>query len=199
MVRWLHIYISLFAFTALVFFGITGVTLNHPSWFGVEAEKTVQYEGHLDSKWLPPIATSSDGETADAEAGVDKLAIVEHLRATHSLRGAVSEFRVDEYECLVLFKGPAYSADVVVQRDSRDYQATVTQLGVVAIMNDLHKGRDTGAVWSVVIDLVSIMTVVLSVTGLILIFYIKRKRNSGLITAVVGTIVLVAIAMWLVP
>jgi hypothetical protein len=32
-----------------------------------------------------------------------------------------------------------------------------------------------------------------------LIFYIKRKRWSGIITAVVGTIVFVALYYWLVP
>lgn len=198
-VRWLHIYVSLLAFTSLVFFGITGITLNHPTRFGVEAQTVTEHEGELPQDWLPPVAAARGDEPADAEAGVDKLAIAEHLRATHSLRGAVSEFRVDEYECLVLFKGPGYSADVVAQRDSRKYRATVTQMGIVAIMNDLHKGRDTGASWSVVIDVVSILTVFLSITGLILIFYLKRKRFSGIVTTVVGTVLLVAIALWLIP
>lgn len=198
-VRWLHIYVSLFAFTSLVFFGITGITLNHPAWFGVEAQTTTEHEGELSDKWLPALPEASEGESPDAEAGVDKLAIAEHLRAAHQLRGAVSEFRVDEYECLILFKGPGYSADVVAQRDTRKYRATVTQMGVVAIMNDLHKGRDTGASWSLVIDIVSLLTVFLSITGLILIFYLKRKRVTGILTTVAGTIVLVAIALWLIP
>jgi hypothetical protein len=46
---------------------------------------------------------------------------------------------------------------------------------------------------------VSIATVFISVTGLVLIFYLKRKRVSGTLTAVVGTIMLLGIVLWLVP
>lgn len=205
-VRWLHIYISLFSFTALVFFGLTGITLNHPTWFGAEAQQMTEHEGEIKPEWLPPPpetpaaqATDGDADASAVEAGVDKLAIAEHLRAMHGLRGAVSEFRIDERECLILFKGPAYSADVVVDRETRRYRATVTQLGAVALMNDLHKGRDSGGSWSILIDIVSILTVFLSITGLVLIFYLRRKRLSGLITAAVGTVVIIAVAIWLVP
>ena len=30
--RWLHIYLSMFGLAALLFFAVTGVTLNHPDW-----------------------------------------------------------------------------------------------------------------------------------------------------------------------
>ena len=31
--RWLHIYLSMLGFTALIFFSVTGITLNHADWF----------------------------------------------------------------------------------------------------------------------------------------------------------------------
>ena len=31
--RWLHIYLSLISFGAILFFSVTGLTLNHPDWF----------------------------------------------------------------------------------------------------------------------------------------------------------------------
>lgn len=191
--RWLHIYVSLLAFTALVFFGLTGVTLNHPDWFNANAQHVSELQGQLSAAWVQPV----DGE--DFEAFGKKLEVVEHLRAEHQLRGAVSEFRVDDRECLVLFKGPGYAADAIVDRSTGAYQLTITRMGLVALMNDLHKGRDTGGAWSVVIDVVSIATVFISVTGLVLIFYLKRKRVSGTLTAVVGTLVLIGVVLWLVP
>lgn len=197
LVRWLHIYVSLFAFTSLVFFGVTGITLNHPTWFGVEEQTVTEQQGELLSQWMPPVPSDVADNPAAIEAGVDKLAIAEHLRKSHALRGTVSEFRADEYECLILFRGPAYAADVVANRETRRYRVTITQSGAVAFFNDLHKGRDTGFAWSVVIDVVSLLTVFLSVTGLVLIFYLRRRRATGLLTALGGTVVLAGFAVWL--
>ncbi|HTN74352.1 MAG TPA: PepSY-associated TM helix domain-containing protein [Pirellulaceae bacterium] len=198
-VRWLHIYISLLGFTAMVFFAITGITLNHPSWFGVNADRVVEHQGELPLKWLerPSSDAAPSGDEVDHLRQVGRLEIVEQLRATHSLRGAVAEFRADEYECMVVFKGPGYSADTFINRETGKYTLTETVMGTVAVINDLHKGRDSGWIWSLVIDATALLTVVVSLTGLVLIFYIKRKRWSGIITAVVGTIALVVVyAIW---
>ncbi len=134
-IRWLHIYLSMFGFTALVFFAITGITLNHSAWFGLEGEYVQDVTGKLDTKLLSP-----GGE----ESSVDKLMIVEALRKQHSLSGAVAEFRTDETECFVSFKGPGFAADAFITRESGEYQLSIARHGVVAIMNDLHKGRDSG-------------------------------------------------------
>lgn len=191
--RWLHIYVSLLAFAALVFFGATGITLNHPQWFDGGEPRLVERQGTMDAALVRHAAG------ADPEVLTTRLEVVEFLRAAHALRGAVSEFRTDEFECLILFKGPGYSADVVVSRTDGSYQLTETLHGVVAMMNDLHKGRDTGSAWSIVIDVVSLATVFVSLTGLVLIFYLKRKRVSGILVAVAGTVLLGAVAWWLVP
>ena len=76
---------------------------------------------------------------------VAKLEVVEHLRKTHAMRGALAEFRVDDSECSVSFKGPAYSADAFIDRESGHYTLTELDHGLIALMNDLHKGRDTGS------------------------------------------------------
>ena len=206
-VRWLHIYVSLLGFAALMFFAITGVTLNHPTWFGIDrAVHSTEHQGELRKDWLnlplpagltaPP---QTDSGEIDYAQQVAKLEVVEHLRATHKLKGAVGEFRVDERECTIIFKGPGYTADAYINREDGTYQLTEASLGVVAIINDLHKGRDTGAAWSWVIDLSALVTVFVSITGTILIFYIKRKRWSGIITAVVGTILFALLYVLIVP
>jgi len=189
-VRWLHIYVSLLSFTALVFFGVTGITLNHPDWFAADSQRVVEHEGKLQPEWLK-IQSETDSSVA-------KLEIVEYLRTTHGFRGAVAEFRVDPQECLVLFKGPGYSADVIIDCQASTYRATETMMGLVAVLNDFHKGRDTGPAWSVLIDLVSLLTVFVSVTGLILILYIRRKRITGIVTTLVGTLIVLVVAIWLV-
>lgn len=197
---------SLLGFAALTFFAITGVTLNHPTWFGIEAHQTTEHQGEIKKDWLnlplPAGLTAlpiNDAGEPEYALQVAKLEVVEHLRAAHKIRGSVGEFRVDEREVTVIFKGPGYSADAFIDRETGAYRMTETALGFVALINDLHKGRDTGFGWSIVIDLSAVLTVFVSITGTILIFYIKRKRWSGIITAVVGTILFVAFYYWLVP
>jgi uncharacterized protein len=200
LMRWLHIYLSMFGLAAVLFFSITGVTLNHPDWFFGEADKSVQNQGQMDQKWfhLKVPAHSSD-EPTELSRQVAKLEVVEHLRKSHGIRGALADFKVDELECVVTFKGPGYAADAFIERDSGRYQLTQSFHGFVAIINDLHKGRDTGKIWSLVIDLSAVVMTIISVTGLILLFYLKRRRIPGLIVSLVGTIVVVLVFLLWVP
>lgn len=177
----------MFAFAALLFFGLTGITLNHPRWFFDGVATSVDAEGKLEHGWV-----KGDGSASDPESGVRKLEVVEHLRQAHGLHGALASFTTDEEECVVTFKGPGYSADAFIRRADGSYRVTEESLGLVAVLNDLHKGRDTGPVWSAVVDVSAGLTVLASVTGLLLLFYIKRRRARGLLTALVGAALLAA-------
>ena len=181
--RWVHIYVSMLGFTMLMFFGVTGITLNHPTWFGGDQQMIQDLTGQIPTRLMSPT--------------VDRLELAERLRAEHGLKGKVAELTVDEYEIMVVFKGPGYAADVFVDRETGDYSLTETASGMMAVLNDLHKGRDSGSEWSLVIDVSAIITVLMSVSGFGLIFYIRRRRLSGIATAVAGTIILVsAWAVW---
>lgn len=199
---WLHIYVSMFGLAAVLFFSVTGITLNHPDWFSGEAERQVQAEGQIDLKWLNSGAADADADKEKASvpsAQVAKLEIVEHLRKTHGVRGALADFRVDDRECMVSFKGAAYAADAFIDRESGHYNLTQTSHGFIAVINDLHKGRDTGPIWSAVIDISAVVLTVISLTGLTLIFYLKLRRKPGLIVSLIGAAVILAICLYWVP
>jgi len=178
LMRWLHIYLSMFSLAVVLFFSVTGITLNHPDWFPKWAERRGEAAGRVDARWL---------HAGTPSAVVDKLEVVEHLRKAHGVRGALAEFRVDDEECLVTFKGPGYAADAFIERGTGKYTLTETSHGFVAVINDLHKGRDTGKAWSVVIDLSAALITVVSLTGLVLLFYLKLRRVPGLVIALAGT------------
>lgn len=217
LVRWLHLYLSMVGFASLFFFSITGLTLNHPDWFGASHESVKEYSGEINREWLGAqdssdvIATSDSSESSsfdepgdesesqDEARGVDKLAIAEWLRSQHHLRGTVSEFRADEYECSLSFVGPAYSADVLIDRETARYDVTEISHGFVALINDLHKGRDSGPAWSWVIDITAVLLVISSLTGVWLLLYLKRKRNAGLWTGIIGAVLLLAVYWFAVP
>jgi uncharacterized protein len=182
--RWLHVYTSMISLLVVLFFGITGLTLNHPGWtFGSEAT-TAQYEGTL-----PP--GFADGRN------IDFLAVTEYIREQHDVKGRVTDYDADATDGTVSFKTAGYAADLFFDVTTGNYQLTIEQQGFVAIMNDLHKGRDTDSSWSWVIDVSAIFLVVVALTGLcIQLLYRKRRRKALVATAVasVVSIVLIVIA-----
>ncbi|QGJ68756.1 PepSY-associated TM helix [Planctomycetales bacterium 10988] len=195
--RWLHIYISMLSFAALMFFSFTGITLNHPTWFGASEQTVVDVQGELPAEFLVSEAESSPEVQATALQKVDKLGIAEWLRSEHRLKGKVVEFDVSEFEYFIVFKGPGYAADLFIDPMTGQYMLTETTTGLMAVLNDLHKGRDSGAAWSWVIDLSAVVMMLMSLSGFGLLFYLKKRRVPGLLTAVAGTIVLVvAWALW---
>jgi uncharacterized protein len=181
--RWLHIYVSMISFAILFFFAITGLTLNHTEWIAGQ-QKTTQARGTLKPEWV-------------SSPQVAKLEIVEHLRNTHQIRGALTDFRIDETQCGVSFKGPGYAADTFVDRKTGQYDLTETRSGFIAIINDLHKGRDSGQKWSLLIDISAVLMTLVSLTGILLILLLRKYRVSGLLVAIGGTLASWAIyALW---
>lgn len=186
--RWLHLYVSLISFGVVFFFSITGLTLNHPTWLGGNQQITKESHGELNRNWL----------TADASR-LSKLEIVEHLRAVEGVRGAVKEFTADDFQVVIGFRAPGYSADAFIDRETAKYQLVQTSFGVIGILNDLHKGRDSGSVWSLLIDMSAIVLIVVSLTGFWLLFYIRRRRVSGVILSMIGGLLVFVIYLAFVP
>lgn len=175
--RWLHIYLSMASFAILFFFAVTGLTLNHTEWF-TEHQRTTQSKGQMESAWLRP---PSGKELA-------KLEIVEFLRRTHGIKGAMSDFRVEDAQATVSFKGPGYSADAFVNRETGTYELTEIRMGFFAVINDLHKGRDSGKAWGWMIDASAILMTLVSLSGMVLIFFLAKRRFSGVMVAFAGAI-----------
>jgi uncharacterized protein len=176
--RWLHIYLSMFSFGMLLFFAITGITLNHPQW--IEGQQRV---------------THSTGELTPAliseENKLNELQVVEFIRSKYGIKARLSDFVADETEYSVSFKGPGYAADVFIDRTSGSYELTIAQYGLVAIMNDLHKGRDSGGVWAWFIDISAGLMVLVSLTGFVMIYFLRKKRLNGTLLAVAGAMVII--------
>jgi len=171
--RWLHIYLSMVSFAILFFFAVTGLTLNHQQWFANQ-QHTTQFQGSVDPAWL--------------RGDVSKLEIVEYLRGHHKISAAVSEFRVDDSQAAVSFKGPGYEANAFVDRASGKYDVTETKMGLAAVMNDLHKGRDSGKAWGWVIDASAVFMTFVSISGIVLLLFLQKRRYSGLMAGVAGAI-----------
>ncbi len=177
--RWLHIYLSMVSFTIVLFFSVTGLTLNHADWFQGKPQ-TKQEKGKLTASWVNNKDTNL----------VAKLSVVEYFRNQHAVKGAVVDFRIEDSQVSVSFKGPGYEANAFITRETGEYEFTQTKTGFIGFANDLHKGRDTGTVWAWVIDISAVLMVIISLSGLILLLFIKKKRLNGMILLVVGSILI---------
>lgn len=184
--RWLHTYLSLFAFLILFFFAVTGFTLNHAQWFDSQ-QKTTQRDGTLDAHWVN--GTAND---------VNRTAIIQYFRSQR-IKGTPEDFTADDAQCQLSFKGPGYEADVMIDRASGKYQLTETRAGFIGVLDDLHKGRDTGAKWSAVIDVAAIGMTLVSLTGMTLIFFLTKRRTYGLLSIVIGAAICYAAYLFWVP
>ena len=177
--RWLHLYLSMVSFGVILFFAATGLTLNHADILSGK-ERVTRYTGVV-----APAAVGAQPNHA---------AIADQLRREHGIRGAVTDTRDDPDQITLSFKGAGYSADAFIDRPGGKYQIIETRFGAVAALNDLHRGAVTGKTWSWVIDASAILLVLVSLTGLCLLFFVYKRRTSGLVLAAIGIAVAVLIA-----
>ena len=181
--RWLHVYTSMVALLVVLFFGLTGITLNHPTWtFGDQVDVTT-VTGQL--PFEPTLANGS----------VDYLTISEYVREEYGVGGAVDSFDTTGADGSIAYRNAGYAADLLFDTETGEFDLTVEQQGWVAVMNDLHKGRDTGSAWKWVIDIAAGFLVVISLTGLTMQFFLRKRRRSALISAGVGAAAL-ALLTW---
>lgn len=174
--RIVHVYTSMISLLVVLFFAVTGVTLNHPDWtFGTSGSRT-ETNGSLPAGW-------------NADGKVDWLVVSEHLRAVDNVHGAVDEFDGDPTDATITFTGPGYQADAFINKDGT-YDLTVTTQGAMAVINDLHKGRHTGTSWRWLIDVSGVGLAVVAFTGMFLQFFLRKRRRSAFVSAGVGTIIL---------
>lgn len=181
--RQIHFWLSTFGFAAILFFGVTGLTLNHAESFESGDPATRDFEGVLDA--IPE-------DLAAPTAHGSRFLVADALRHRHELSGLLRDVHVDDGECTVIFGAPGYAADVFIDRKTGAYKGQETRKPRIAFFDDLHKGRYAGAVWAFVIDASAVVTVASALTGLWLLFHMRGRRTAGLVAVVVGTLACVA-------
>jgi hypothetical protein len=187
--RMLHAYLSAFAFLALMFFSATGVLLNHPEWF----ETYRPAERHADF-------TLSPAELAAAKASKDpgrSLAVASASKTR--LNGAYASGDVDGRQMLVRLEGPKGSSDLTIDLTTGKVDARITQTNLMSIVQDLHRGKNVGAVWRWVIDLSAWVIMALALIGYILFFSLRFRLKTSLILTAVSLVALIGLAWAFVP
>jgi hypothetical protein len=116
------------------------------------------------------------GRTAHGDKGPVPPALAAWLASTWDIdtAGRVAEWSRDDI--YVALPRPGGDAWVSVDFGSGEAQYELTTRGWIAYLNDLHKGRNAGAAWSVFLDVFAAACVIFSVTGLFLLKLHARGR-----------------------
>ena len=182
--RLIHVYTSMAALLLVLFFGITGITLNHPTWSIGDASTTKTVTGTLP---VPPVVNGT----------VDYLSVSEFAREELGVGGQVESFDSTGSSASIRYRQPGYSADLTFSTTSGDYELVSDQQGMFwGVMNDLHKGRHAGSSWKWLIDIAGLLLVVISISGLVMQLFLRKRRTAALVVSVIGAVVM-AILIWI--
>ena len=180
--RYVHGWLSAFAFIVLVFFSLTGLLLNHPEWFDPEKdEKMVKIE--LPDYVLQALQKQENPSNA----------LLAYVRQKESIIGRYQSSEVLDGEVMIRLESPAGSTDVWALLDTGEVEITQKPASAVSLISDLHRGKNAGAAWSWLIDISAILILALSLAGYILFLSIKSRLVQHLLLTAASLAVLIAL------
>ncbi len=179
--RTIHVYLSIALLIVLVFFSITGITLNHAETMTAEPQTEVVT---LDN--IPVLPLDDNGMISDSPE------LAEFIRDEFGIRMEFATLLIEDPFVTIEYDGPGFQALVEIDQELGEIYAESTDYGLVAVLNDLHKGRYTHIVWNALIDISGIILVIFSVAGFVLLLPNKFRFRKVVKYSVVGIVLSVA-------
>lgn len=175
-VRQWHWVSSAICLGGLLLFAITGITLNHA---GVLAGnvRTVTVEEPLPtavSEALKEYLQAKPDERAKLPPAVN--AFVQSTSGERLTASHISQAEMTATDIYVSLPRPGGDAWLVLDAQVGELLYERTDRGVIAYLNDLHKGRHTGVAWSLFMDAIALSCVIFAITGLWLLVRQQRQR-----------------------
>jgi len=184
--RLIHVYVSMALLTLLLFFSVTGITLNHPEWFSEHQPDIKEVELAVDLKLIhnPPLSLEQIAEVVE---------VVEQ-DLTISLTNAVIESTRDEL--FFSIKRAGENTAITLDLASGELFFERTDYGIWALLNDLHKGRNTSVFWGWIIDITSVLCIVFAISGFILAMPQRRFSRTLTLSLAVTTAMILTSTLW---
>lgn len=197
--RRLHVYISMALLFVVLFFSVTGITLNRPELF-----ESSQPNIQRSTLTLPAsLFTIQDGRLKADQTAFETFLFEEaNLSGVPSGLDIYAEIEDGELllgEVSMDFKGPGYNASVFVDVTSEIVEVETTNYGVISLLNDLHKGRNSGEVWKWFIDITALLMIFFVLTGVCLLLPKKKTLNTSIKWTVFGSVISLVIYFVAVP
>lgn len=173
LMRQLHSYSSMLVLVLLLFFAITGITLNHTNIISSNFGKYQQQQSFA----LPSDLQRSALPVAAMPLEELATAVINWLQQAHQLKGGRLRYESQPAEQALLLdiKRPAGYSTIWVDFTTNTVDVDSYFAGYLALANDLHKGRDAGASWRLLIDITALACIIFGLTG----FYLMLRSSSG--------------------
>ncbi|WP_153558002.1 PepSY-associated TM helix domain-containing protein [Roseimaritima sediminicola] len=167
---------SAIALVGMVLFAITGITLNHAA--QIETEPVVETRSAQLPQGLLRMCLEQPSASESQEPSEEPLPAEVTTWLSKRFSRSVSKATVErnEYEIYLSMPAPGADAWLAIDCETGAVEYESTTRGVIAYLNDLHKGRHTGTAWSWFLDLFSIATLVFCLTGLLLLYERAKRR-----------------------
>lgn len=179
--RTIHVYLSIALLIVLVFFSITGITLNHTDTMTAEPETEVII---LDS--LPDLPLDDNGMIFNSPE------LAAYVRSEFGIRLEFADLIIEDPYITIEYDGPGLQALVEIDQGLGEVYAETTRYGLIAVLNDLHKGRYTHLVWNALIDISAIILVIFSLAGFVLLLPNKYRFRKVAKYSFFGIVISVA-------
>ncbi|MES2740396.1 MAG: PepSY-associated TM helix domain-containing protein [Pseudomonadota bacterium] len=157
----------------MLLFSVTGFTLNHAT--QIEARPAVtSKKATLPSplqQQLRQFAAQHDGAKSPLPPAARAW-----LAATWSVDAGARQAEWSRDEVYLPLAKPGGDAWVRIGIEDGAVEYELTDRGWISWLNDLHKGRNTGAVWSWFIDIFAAACLVFCLTGLLILKFHAAKR-----------------------
>lgn len=171
----LHWISSAICLLGIVLFSVTGITLNHAS--QIEARPlTVQQKMHLPVAQLTVLQRARQASSSARQGLPAEITQWLALSLKLDLTDASVEWSDDEI--YIPLPRPGGDAWLRVSLEDGEIEYEITDRGWVSWLNDLHKGRHTGGVWSLFIDVFAIGCLIFSISGLLILKLHATQRLS---------------------
>jgi hypothetical protein len=178
-----HGYLSAFAFSALLFFAVTGIFLNHPAWFRSKAPP-VQTQNLI----LTPAQVQA--VRASSEPAQDLTRIVADQT---TLYGEYNDGAIVGEQVFARLKGARGSSDLRANLSDGSVLVAAEPATTIALLNALHRGEQAGAAWRTYIDVAAGALILVALAGFAIFFSMTARLQTALLitgASVVGTVLL---------
>ncbi|MCC8391078.1 PepSY-associated TM helix domain-containing protein [Paraburkholderia sp. MMS20-SJTR3] len=166
---------SALCLVGMLLFALTGFTLNHAA--QIEAHPHVERRSASAPAALRDTLSHISPRDKSPKGSVPPE-LSAWLSSTLHINTAGRTAEWSGNDVYIALPRPGGDAWVSVDFTTGETQYELTTRGWIAYLNDLHKGRNAGAAWSVFIDIFAAACIVFSVTGLLLLKMHARGRVS---------------------
>jgi hypothetical protein len=194
--RLIHVYLSTLFLGLLIFFSITGLLINHNEWIKSPA-KEGEFEKPIPAEIMANWSSYNWNEAAELP---ETKSILAFLKNSYGLVNP-KEVKIDNeaHELTFDFQMASSYVFVTAMADEKSLRFEHREFGFWQVMGDLHKGRNSGANWSLLIDISAVAMILFSLTGLFILFQNMKQRRIGSILTLGGLVLPVLIYYFLVP